>query len=119
MLTHQYISSTLEYPPTIVLLHGYGADEHDLLTVAQMISDEYQIISLRAPIALPWGGYAWYQIYQTPIGFRSDDKSRHQSYLMLSETIIELDSQYAIASKPFIVLGFSQGAVMSYSLSLD
>ena len=39
--------------PLLVLLHGYGANEQDLLSLADMLPAEFVVASVRAP--RPWG----------------------------------------------------------------
>ena len=47
--------------PTIVLLHGLGADEEDLLPLAEDLGPgTYHF--LRAPLVNDFGGYSWYRI---------------------------------------------------------
>ena len=48
--------------PCIILLHGYGSNEDDLFSLAEYFPNDYAIISLRAPITLSMGGYAWSNI---------------------------------------------------------
>src|SRR5699024_12422750 len=47
--------------PLLVLLHGYGSQEHDLMALAEHLPKGPVVASLRAP--LPAGpGYAWFPI---------------------------------------------------------
>ena len=48
----------------VLLLHGYGADERDLFSLAQHLPDEFVYAALRAPLPLPWpaAGFSWYPI---------------------------------------------------------
>ena len=54
-------------PPLVVLLHGTGADEHDLLDAGEQLQQafggELAVASLRAPLSLGYGGYAWFEGY--------------------------------------------------------
>ena len=54
-------------PPLVVLLHGTGADEHDLLDAGaelqQALGGELAVASLRAPLSLGYGGFAWFEGY--------------------------------------------------------
>ena len=50
-----------ESPPLLVLLHGIGADEFDLLPLAQAVDPRFVVASIRAPHAY-YGGCAWFQI---------------------------------------------------------
>jgi phospholipase/carboxylesterase len=47
--------------PLVVLLHGRGADEHDLIDLAGELPRSYAYVSLRGPLALPEGGYRWFE----------------------------------------------------------
>src|SRR2546423_12035733 len=66
----------VELPPrapgldrTLVLFHGFGADEHDLLPIGHELDPRLRVVSLQAPIALDFGGRAWVNLQQTPRGF--------------------------------------------------
>src|SRR3546814_11502142 len=50
--------------PLLILLHGYGADEHDLFALAAHLPDAYDVAAVRAPLTPPWPspGYSWYPI---------------------------------------------------------
>src|SRR3989442_13398570 len=70
---------TVELPPrepgldrTLVLLHGFGADEHDLLPIGHELDPRLRVVSLQAPIALDFGGRAWFNLQQTPEGLAFD-----------------------------------------------
>jgi phospholipase/carboxylesterase len=52
----------------LVLLHGFGADELDLLGLADALPEDLLYVSLRAPLRLPWGGYAWFPLRALPGG---------------------------------------------------
>ena len=47
--------------PLLVLLHGYGANEQDLLSLAGMLPQEFAVASLRAPIAMG-PGFTWFPL---------------------------------------------------------
>ena len=61
-------SASANAPPALLLLlHGTGADEHNLLPLVQRIAPrDFLAVSLRAPLAAPWGGYRWFE------GFSAD-----------------------------------------------
>jgi len=44
----------------LVLLHGRGADEEDLLGLASAFDERFFVISARAPFPYDFGGYTWY-----------------------------------------------------------
>ncbi|HET9136783.1 MAG TPA: dienelactone hydrolase family protein [Candidatus Kapabacteria bacterium] len=101
--------------PTLIILHGFGADEYDLISVAKAFPP-LNIISLRAPIELPWGGYAWYQLEQTPEGLRGDEVTRLQADQLLTLAIPEVLRAEQLDPSNIILLGFSQGSAMSYDI---
>ncbi len=47
--------------PLVVMLHGRGADEHDLIDLAADLPRGFAFASLRAPLELPEGGYRWFE----------------------------------------------------------
>ena len=109
------VESLPKKTPTLIILHGYGADEYDLISVAQAFPP-LNIISIRAPIELPWGGYAWYHLEQTAEGLRGDELTRSQNEELLRLAITEILDKEQLEKDNILLLGFSQGAAMSYSL---
>lgn len=94
----------------LVLLHGYGADERDLMGFAPALSPGLRILSVRAPHSTPMGGYAWFGIeFDTEI--RSYDLAQAAASL---EALVEfLSALRAEVSEPVAIAGFSQGAMMA------
>jgi phospholipase/carboxylesterase len=95
---------------TLVLLHGRGADEHDLYPLLDALDPERRLRGLTpgGPLALPPGGRHWYRLAGIPT---PDPETFWPSFHALSEL---LDG----AQTPLVLGGFSQGAVMSYALAL-
>ena len=95
---------------TLVLLHGRGANEHDLHPLLDALDPERRLRGLTpgGPLSLPPGGRHWYQLG----GFPTPDRDTFRpSFEALSELLDGLDG-------PLVLGGFSQGAVMSYALGL-
>ncbi len=103
-------------PRTLVVLHGYGADEHDLVPIAEQLDPRLLIISIQAPIELLQGGYAWYHLKQLATGLVPDDLSRHESEDLLVHELAAIIRSEGGDPSNVILMGFSQGAAMSYSL---
>jgi phospholipase/carboxylesterase len=99
---------------TLVLLHGFGADEHDLLPIARELEPTLHAISLQAPLALEYGGRAWYRIEQTPQGIAFDPAEVAQGEAAALEAIEEI----AAAHPRPVLCGFSQGAGMALGVAL-
>ena len=105
-------------PPMLLMLHGYGSNELDLFSFADELQDELLIISARAPYEMGMGGYAWYAIHlDAHNGKFSDVEQAKESIKTISSFVDELKSKYT-PSKVFM-LGFSQGAILSYAVSLN
>ena len=47
--------------PLLVLLHGYGANEQDLLSLADLLPGDFAVASVRAPIAMG-PGFTWFPL---------------------------------------------------------
>lgn len=105
-----------ENPPLLILLHGYGSNEMDLFSFAEELPSELLIISVRAPYEMGYGGYAWYDI--TLDATNSKHSDLHQARTSL-QSIAFLIKDLKAAHKPSktFLLGFSQGAILSYAFS--
>ena len=99
---------------TIVLLHGRGADEHDLLPLLGVLDPQQRFrgITLGAPLSLPPGGKHWYAIRR--IG-HPDMATFNATYAELTSY---LDEELALDWSQTVIGGFSQGGVMSYAVGL-
>ena len=104
--------------PAVFVLHGRGADEQDLLPVAQRLPDELHVVSLRAPDRL-MQGYTWYEMVM-PDGdlhrSQPDEGEFRRSLDLVVESIEAATERYALAPDAIGLLGFSQGAITSLSL---
>lgn len=108
----------IENPPLLVLLHGYGSNELDLFSFAEELPDDFLIVSARAPYEIGYGGYAWYAInFDNNNGKFSDLNQAKESLDKIAVFIDEIKEKYN-TNKTFL-LGFSQGAILSYALSFQ
>jgi phospholipase/carboxylesterase len=103
--------------PGLLLLHGRGTDETDLLSLGAELSPEFFTVSARAPYHFPWGGYAWYDLAPGGIGFPED--STLNTSIRLVHTFVEyLLETYPIDPARLYLAGFSMGAVMAGTMAL-
>ncbi len=100
--------------PALILLHGRGADELDLLGLAEDLDSRLFVISARAPMALG-PGHHWYHLLD--IG-NPEPKSFASSLASLAQFVADLPKVYAIDPGAIVTLGFSQGSMMAGSLLL-
>ena len=101
----------------LVLLHGRGADERDLLPLADFLDPQKQllVVSPRGPLALPPGGAHWYAVRE--IGF-PDPATFLSTFGVASSWLDGLWKETGLRPANTVLAGFSQGAVMTYSLGL-
>lgn len=101
--------------PLVIMLHGLGGDEHSMSFFTRSIPAAFTVISPRAPIAIEPGmfpgytdrGYSWVRSTPPP-----DRVSFAPAIKLLREFIRSLNRA------PVYLMGFSQGAALSYALSL-
>lgn len=102
----------------LVLVHGRGADEHDLLGLADVLDPERRlhVATPRGPLQVPgWPGHHWYVVprvgYPDPATFRA-------AYGHLAAFHDELWERTGVGPERTVLGGFSMGSVMSYALGL-
>jgi phospholipase/carboxylesterase len=102
----------------LILHHGRGSDEHDLLALGEELDPaaRLHIVTPRAPLQLPgWPGSHWYVVPR--VGY-PDARTFSNSYTALARFHDELWRRTGIAPDRTVLGGFSMGAVMSYALAL-
>ena len=102
----------------LVLHHGRGTSELDLLPLADVLDParRLHVIAPRAPLQLPGSpGYHWYRVprvgYPDPVSFEA-------AYTELAALEDELWARLGITAERTVLGGFSMGTVMSYALGL-
>jgi phospholipase/carboxylesterase len=102
----------------LVLHHGRGADEHDLLTLADVLDPQRRlhVVTPRAPLTLPGSpGYHWYLVPRVGTPDPETFRAAHDQLASLHEDLWE---RTGITPERTVLGGFSMGAVMSYALGL-
>ena len=102
----------------LVLHHGRGTDERDLLGLADVLDRRRRlhVVTPRGPLTLPgWPGNHWYVVprvgYPDPATFRA-------SYEALAAFHDALFERTGVSAERTVLGGFSMGTVMSYALGL-
>jgi phospholipase/carboxylesterase len=101
----------------LVLHHGRGADESDLLSLADHIdpSRRLHVVAPRAPLTLGGPGYHWYVVPR--VGYPDPD-TFHAAYRLLAELHDETWARLGLGPQQTVLGGFSMGSAMSYALGL-
>lgn len=100
----------------IILLHGVGSNEQDLFSLTDQLPGDYFIIAARGQYTLGPGRYAWYNVdFSTgkPVINAEQELSSRE---VLKQFIAQLKKKYSLDE--IYIGGFSQGAIMSYSVGL-
>ena len=108
-----------EHPPVIIMMHGYGSNEADLFDLANALPSEYLVISARGPITLGQDSYAWYHLEFSNGTRIINEQEETESRIKMNSFIDYVAERYKVDSKRIYLLGFSQGAIMSYSMALS
>ena len=111
-IDHEFVSiSSQTANHRIILIHGWGADADDLLSIGKDIKEisnvDFEVLSLRAPYLHPNNtGRQWYGLYPPDW----DEAENQVNNLLLS---IRKLGNCKIPLKKTILLGFSQGGAMA------
>ena len=105
--------STGEPAGALVLLHGRGADEHDLFPLLDLLDPARRLLGVTpgGPLHLPPGGKHWYTLGGIPT---PDAETFHATAPLLAAFLDALP----MPMDRVVLGGFSQCAVMSYAMSL-
>jgi phospholipase/carboxylesterase len=102
----------------LVLLHGRGTDERDLLPLADALDPERRLVAVtpRAPWTFPGQpGAHWYVVRR--VGF-PDEETFSATYPRLAAWLDALPEALGVPWEQTVLGGFSQGAAMAFALGL-
>ena len=96
----------------LVLLHGYGATQHDIAGITPQVNqhNNYFVLCPRGPIDAPGGGASWYDFDDA---WRPDPQSFTASLDGLDHLLDSVCGRLGIGRDNVVVGGFSQGAGMA------
>lgn len=106
-------------PPLLLLLHGVGSNERDLMGLAPWLDGRFFVVSARAPIILGYEAYGWFRFEFTPNGpVVLDPREAENSYRLILRFMDELAEVYGVDPDRAYLMGFSQGTIMALSIAL-
>lgn len=107
-------------PPVVFMLHGYGSNEGDLFGLADKLDKRLMVISLRAPRITNNGGYCWYELDFLANGeFKYNYQQVLESKKLILDFIKKACDEFDLDSTQIYLMGFSQGAILSYELAFS
>jgi len=101
--------------PAIILLHGRGADENDLLGLAPYLDERMAIFSVRGPYPYEFGGFNYFQLNEDGTAEPTMFMESYKRLLQFAEGVSLLP---VVDAKKVFLMGFSMGTIMAYALSL-
>lgn len=122
MLSYKSTPANLEKPRHIViLLHGYGANGDDLLSIGEQFAPHFPdvlFISPNAPTPCEMGGpgFQWFSLAAyNPMAMKLGADA---ALPVLEDFISSLMDKYGVGDKDISLLGFSQGTMMSLHMGV-
>jgi phospholipase/carboxylesterase len=117
MLQHQLRPASGQPEGALVLLHGRGTNEYDLLPLLDALDPERRLVGVtpRAPLELTPGGFHWY--ISRAVGYPDHD-TFHSTYATLTAFLDSLPDALGVPWSRTVLGGFSQGTAMSYAAGL-
>lgn len=112
-------SGDTEAKLTVLLIHGLGSNEDDLLGFAQPLGLPLRYVSARGHIPMPHGfapGFAWYEF---AAGGHPVRQGFEQGLDGLIQLVRDVKAAHDVPSSKLLVAGFSQGAVMTMATALS
>ena len=123
-LVHASRPGTVESnAPAVVLIHGRGTNERDLLSIGAQLPEELHVLSVRAP--QPMGGpdsYTWYDLDLSAGGLHAsqpEPEGFRRSLDLIHGFVEAATERYDLDPDRIGLLGFSQGAITSLSALLE
>ncbi|MEO1260790.1 MAG: dienelactone hydrolase family protein [Bacteroidota bacterium] len=108
----------VQNPPLLILLHGLGSNENDLFQLANLLDENFLIVSARAPYVVSTDKFKWYDVDFSSGRPVINDAQAEESRKRLKGFVDQLKSVYSFDQEKIFIGGFSQGAIMSYSIGL-
>jgi phospholipase/carboxylesterase len=103
--------------PLVIFLHGYGSNEQDLFGIKDELPATYTYLSVRAPIVMEEGSYQWFR-QKGKGAYNGETDDLKTSGQVLLDFIAQAAKKYHTQPNKVYLVGFSQGAIMSYEVAL-
>jgi phospholipase/carboxylesterase len=111
--SHLFTLGTDPIKPPLVLLHGSGGDEHELVPLATDVGPGSPTLGIRGTVPID-GGFAFFHRFED----RTIDEANITARVsVLADCIEAASARYSFTRAP-IAIGFSNGAIMAAALLL-
>lgn len=110
---HQFIAGASQDERLLVLLHGSGGDERELVPLTQRLAPRSPLLAIRGTVVTD-GGFAFFHRFSD----RSIDEADLLARAPVLADVIETCATRSGLAMPPIAIGFSNGAIMAAALLL-
>jgi phospholipase/carboxylesterase len=109
--------------PAVVLIHGRGTNERDLLPIGAQLPEEIHVLSVRAPQRMDGpNSYTWYDLDLSDGGLHGsqpDSEGFRRSLDLIHEFVPAAIERYDLDPDRVGLFGFSRGAIASLSALVE
>lgn len=104
--------------PLVIFLHGFGSDEQDLFGIKDALPSTWTYLSARAPMPVESSGYRWFARKAGDGDYDGETADLQRSAKLIEAFVTQATAKYHTQSDRVFLVGFSQGAIMSYEVGL-
>jgi len=108
-------------PPAalLILLHGVGGNETNLADLASNVASDTVVVFPRGPVQLAPAQHAWFNVRFDATGPQINANEAEESRRTLVHFVAQMQAAYDVAPAQTTIAGFSQGGILSASVSLS
>ncbi|AZF47520.1 alpha/beta hydrolase [Pseudomonas sp. R2-7-07] len=104
--------------PLVIFLHGFGSNEEDLFGIKDALPSTWTYLSVRAPMPVEPHGYRWFTKTPGDGDYDGVTADLQSSARLIEDFVAKATAKYHTQSDRVFLVGFSQGAIMSYEVGL-
>ncbi|WP_439862508.1 alpha/beta hydrolase [Pseudomonas antarctica] len=104
--------------PLVIFLHGFGSNEEDLFGIKDSLPSTWTYLSARAPMPVAPSGYRWFAKKAGEGDYNGETADLQRSAKLIEAFVTQATAKYHTQSDRVFLVGFSQGAIMSYEVGL-
>ncbi|MCF5721810.1 alpha/beta hydrolase [Pseudomonas syringae] len=104
--------------PLVIFLHGFGSNEQDLFGIKDALPPSWTYLSVRAPMPVGPNGYRWFTKTTGEDEYNGETADLQRSARLIEDFVTQATAKYHTQSHRVFLVGFSQGAIMSYEVGL-
>lgn len=104
--------------PLVIFLHGFGSNEEDLFGIKDALPSTWTYLSARAPMPVDPHGFRWFTKTTDDVDYNGETTDLQRSAKLIEAFVTQATAKYHTQPDRVFLVGFSQGAIMSYEVGL-